>query len=438
MAAAIVLLGLVAASPPRDLATVERNLSLLVQGEPVPVKASPDLCRSEGKPVPSHYVEGTEQWYFDAEACETAFPPQPGALITSIAERYSVVLLESPAARARLEALLSELLDRASRGGLTPERKLILHSTAWELVYSLKRFGRFNPEMQPKLRPALCSSLLLLQRTRFAPDEIGRLPSNLPQLARLADAPEIAPLVAAMIGGQAGILEVVPPTDLHAEALFGRFTPRVFLTVAAAGDHQQFTEFLQDPGTPYGELEMLAHRFGGLQAVLVLYFNVLTADYTILPTEQVAFWQQYTISGTISDSLSFAEVADRTRFLTIAAERTFDGGGESLRYRKVPESTMSRTNFLDVKPALPGEAVTTLRGLCLRCHNYRVSTFSTHDRRLVSFARPLARRGRDLLTSYFIDRYEPAFRALAQQCAMPGKGADAAVEGAGDRRGELP
>jgi hypothetical protein len=205
-------------------------------------------------------------------------------------------------------------------------------------------------------------------------------------------------------------VEVVLPTELHADLLFGRFTPRVFLTLTSGADRALFRQYVTDKNTRYEDLRNLPLNFGGLKGILVLYFNALNADLRIVPTEQVAFWYQYTFTEKTQFELPFNEAASRIRFLTIAYVNKLGHPGDAditgPVYRQTDQREMTRAGILDVKPVKEGERVNSMRAQCLRCHLNQIAAFDTHGPRRVAFADPLTRSGRDLLTPYFENSIE--------------------------------
>jgi hypothetical protein len=348
------------------------------------------------------------------------YGPSLTSLMTTISERSARAVVDSPESRARLERLLQELGQLAAAGSLSLQQRLMVHTTAWEIVFGLQRIGEQNAGLAPSLRGAVDAGLRVLRATQFSPALVARLPSTLGQLPRLAGAPEIATTVDRLLRHDPELMEVLLPTELHADILVGRFTPRLFLTVTDKNHLARFNAYLADPATPYWTLKKLPATFPGLQAILVLYFNVLTPGLTVTPTEQVAFWQQYTFTGTTPSEVPFSEAIKNIHFLTIAFARTLRAGPGSgdgtgaLRYRKVEQDAMTRRGFLDVKPAVAGERVTSLRGHCLRCHMYQVATFDTHGAREVRFVPPLVKGGRDLLTPFFLENVETKLREWAR------------------------
>lgn len=391
----------------RPFEEAERDLVAFLQGETVPVRASPALCKpKEEGPVNGRDLE-LQAWYFDDGGCTLAFPPRPDALVTSISEGGGKALFESPAALARLSALLDELRQEVSRAGLSAQQKLIVQSRAWEVTFGLRQSLEYHPEWELAGEASVRKALQLLEETRFSLRELAALPANLADLPRLAGAPEIESTVLALLRRDPGLVEVVPPSDLHADILLGRFTPRIFLTVADEASRERFRQFVTDPKTTYPELRKLPQSFPGVRGILVLYFNVFLDDGTIAPTEVVAFWQEYAFTDKVSFEMPFTEATKRIRFRVVEALR--DGSSGGLRYEVADQQRMARRIFLDVKPKIPGMPVTTLRAHCLSCHRNQIATFDTHGPRQVRFSLPLQRSGREILTPYY-EQFETRLR----------------------------
>ncbi|HXO22572.1 MAG TPA: hypothetical protein VOA87_21835, partial [Thermoanaerobaculia bacterium] len=275
----------------------------------------------------------------------------------------------------------------------------LVHSTAWEVAFGLKRSLAFHPEWEPAGGPSVERSLRVLARTRFSERDLAALPATLAGLAQGASAPPLASTVAALLRHDPGYLELSPATHLHAEVLAGRFSPRIFLTVADAAERQAFRNYVEAAKTTNQGLAELPHRFAGVHAVLVLFFNVFRDDGTIAATPVVAFWQEYALSDRTAYELPFAEMARRIRFYTVEGVR--GGAADPLRYQTVDPLRMTTRTFLDVKPTIPGVEVTTLRAHCLACHLTRVATFDTHGMRRTSFTPPLVRAEREVLTPFY-------------------------------------
>lgn len=408
--------GLVVEAAPQSADALQRELLLLLQGEdPVAAKGSPALCRD----ADNRFERGTQAWYFAEGGCRLAYPPSLTAVVTAASEGQLADRLATAETRQRLVSLLQELQRAAA--GLSLQQRLMVHTTAWEIAYGLKRTEQNARRPLPDLEPALCESLRLLKLTRFTPQQAAQLPSTLAELPKLAGAPEIATTVEAILRKEKGMVEAVPGTDLHADLLFGRFMARVFLTVADAEARKAFGAYLGDPARRYEDLKNLPRTFAGLQAILVLYFNVLGQDDRILPTDQVAAWQQYSFSGTVGPEMSFAEAARRITFVNVEFERDLEGG-DRVRYRKAEQEAMARQGLIDVKPWRPGLVLTTKRGQCLACHSQQVATFDTHGARRVDFAPPLERPSRDIESAYYRESVEAKLQQWARACEQPAGG----------------
>lgn len=405
--------GLVVEAAPQSADALQRELLLLLQGEdPVAAKGSPALCRDGD----SRFERGTQAWYFAEGSCRLAYPPSLTAVVTAASEGQLADRLAAAETRQRLVSLLQELQRAAA--GLSLQQRLMVHTTAWEIAYGLRRTEQNAKRPVPAFEPALCESLRLLKLTRFTPEQAAQLPSTLAELPKLAAAPEIAPAVEAILGKEKGIVEAVPGTDLHADLLFGRFMARVFLTVADAGARKAFVAYLDDPARRYEDLKNLPGSFAGFQAILVLYFNVLGLDDRLLPTDQVAAWQQYSFSGTVGPEMPFTEAARRITFVNVEFERVL-GSGDGVRYRKAEQEAMARQGLIDVKPWRPGLVLTTKRGQCLACHSQQVATFDTHGARRVDFSPPLERPSREVESAYYRESIEAKLRQWTRACEQP-------------------
>ena len=413
--------GLVGEAAPQSAGSLQRELLLLIQGDdPVPAKGSPALCGD----AESRFERGSPGWYFGEGDCSLAYPSSVSAMVTAASEGELAERLAAAETRARLVSLLQKL--QLVVGGLSLQQRLMIHTTAWEIAYGLRRTEQGARRALPDFEPALCESLRLLKLTRFTPEQAAQLPSTLAELPKLAAAPEVAPTVGAILGKEKGIVEVVPGTDLHADLLLGRFMPRVFLTVADAEARQRLGAYLEDPARRYEDLKNLPRTFPGLQAILVLYFNVLGHDDRLLPTDQVAAWQQYSFSGTVGPEMSFAEAARRITFVNIEFERDLTDK-DGLRYRKAEQGAMARQGLLDVKPWRPGLVLTTKRGQCLACHSQQVATFDTHGARRVDFAPPLERSSRDIESAYYRENIEAKLQRWARACEEAAAGGGSAT-----------
>jgi len=323
----------------------------------------------------------------------------------------------SPEAMRRIEALLDELDAAVRTKGLDLQDKLVAQSTVWELVYGIERTGERDSAWSTSARAMLCRAARLLRATAFQKEEVDRLPANLADVPRLAGVPEIEELAQGLVKHDPGILEVVPSTDLHADLLFGRFTARVFLTASGAEERERLRRYLTDANTPYGSLKGLPQKFEGLSGILVLFFNVLGEDQTVLLTPQVAVWQQYTFDAVVPIEQAFVDAAKHIRFLTVEFEKDPDRPARAPRYRRVAADEMSSQGLLNVKPFRAGAWVTTARGQCLKCHVHQVATFDTHGRRQVSFAPPLVKAAADVVTPYYHANVEARLRRRVAECA---------------------
>jgi hypothetical protein len=394
----------------RGVAEVYRDLSELIHGQPVSVVSSPELCSSGATSPPVDSAPQLIDWYFGQGRCELLYPPRPTSLVSPLAERQSKVVFRSAESRAKLFAILDELIQAVEGNQLSAQEKLIIHTTAWELAFSLDWFGLHDLEMERVLEPGVRRAVRLLRTTQFSPDELALLPATLKDLSQISSTPEIASDVESLLNHDSGIAEVVLPTELHADLHFGRFTPRVFLTLTRGADRAAFRRYVTQKETRYEDLRNLPLKFAGIKGILVLYFNVLTADLKIIPTDQVAFWYEYTFSDKTAFELPFNEAANRIQFISIAYVNKL-GHRSALDtarpvYKQSDSKEMTRAGILDVKPVNPGERVNSRRAQCLRCHLNQIAAFDTHGPRRVAFSDPLTRSARDLLTPYFKNSIE--------------------------------
>ena len=149
--------------------------------------------------------------------------------------------------------------------------------------------------------------------------------------------------------------------------------------------------------------------------MLLLYFNVLDSELRILPTEQIAFWQQYSFDGQLDLDRDEMEQADeKAHFMSIRYQRNYDT--DEPRYASLAETAMSRTGFVDGMPSQMSAPATTLRGACIRCHRRVISSFHPEEKREVRFTRPLEVSGRDLLTAAYTQGTEASLAKWASTC----------------------
>ena len=398
----------------RPLEAIERDLTRLAVGNPVLVPASPALCQPSPAAPRGASEEQLRTWYFSAHGCELHALPRLEALITPLQEGGGAKLFESPAALARLDELLDSLLLEVERGGLSPLRQLILHSTAWEVTFGLNSSLTVRPDWQERGRASMQRSLRLLDRTRFSAATLERLPATLADPAFRARAPQVAETVLALLRHDPGVLEVVPPTDLHGEILRGRFMARIFITASDPAVREQLRA-LQGPRVTDNEMTALPRRFAGVRAIIVLYFNVFRDDDTVAPTGVVAFWHEYSFSGK-AVQVPFTEAEKRIQFLTIEGEK--GPADEPLRYETADQSRMARSSFVDATPTLPNMPLITLRAHCLKCHIDKIATFATHGDRRVELTPPLLRAPREVLTADY-QGFAKQFRELKHRYLEP-------------------
>jgi hypothetical protein len=411
----------------RGLGAILDELTIALQGEPIAVQASPVLCYPRGK-QPAR-VADAEQWYFGVAGCELTYAPRQDALVTSVSEDLSRGHFAKKETQEHLAALLRELDRLVGESRLSPVEKLLVHSMAWEIAFGLKRMEELDPALKPALAPASCAAFRLLRRTWFSEREIAELGSNLTGLPAVVNDPRFRSAAEPLLQGKPGNLEVNRATELHAGQLLGRFTARIFLSVTNAKTAGDFQSFVTRSSTPYQELRDLPQRYDRFQAVLILYFNVLTEGWKIVPTGVVAGWQQYNLHEKSGFEVPLEKAAKNIEFLVVRAARD----GSRLRYEVVDQAEMTRRSFLDVKPTFPGERVTSLRGHCLRCHSYSVATFDTHGARPVSLVKPFSVRTEQLMGQAYGKR-EAKLATWAREC--PDESKTVAAPKAAASRGE--
>ena len=326
--------------------TMLRELLLLLMEKRIQVTGSADLCNT--RVTESNNSKG-RAWYFAAGGCERSHMPAPQRVVTSILEGIPGLTTASTAARSRIAAALGELRQRATRNVLSLQQRLAVHTLAWEIVQGFRRIQDIDPTKAQEIDAEHRAAIDLLRLTAFSEKQLDALPKTLPQLPNLASAPEISPLVK-RLNDESRVVELLMPAELHAELLFGRFTSRLFLTLESDDAAKLIRTRIAQ--TEYRNLQNLPAALRGLTAVFVLYFNVLSDDFKIVPTEQVAFWQQYSFLDLADTSLSFEEQAMRIEFVSIEFERNFESSltDERLIYRKRDQKEMAVQGALNIGP----------------------------------------------------------------------------------------
>lgn len=377
----------------------------LVQGGTVMVAASPALCSAVGAPTLGPKPD-VRNWYFRSGACMLPFETDYLGVVTRGTQGLDRDLTEP----AKIDALRSAVAAiRARIGEASTQERLMFHSTAWELAHGLEVPGGASGAVAA-LR---CETLGLLRESSYTREQAAALPSTLERLPELASVDEIADLARRIAAGDAEILELLPPPEAHARLLHGRFTLRVFFSGTTPDARRRVREYLL--ATPYEAAGRLPLEVPDVVSVLVLYFNVLGPELEILPTAQVAFWQQYSFAGQLTlerDELEQAE--EKARFLSIRYQRNYES--DQPLYARLNETAMSRTGFVDGMPSQMSAPVTTLRGACIRCHQRVVSSFHPEEKREVRFTRPLEVTGRELLTPAYVEGTEALFQQWAASC----------------------
>ena len=424
---------------------LERRLVGLLQGDVVPVAASPALCAAVGQGE-SGVAPGTTHWYFGTAPCDVQYPPSTSAIVTSATRGLSKRLSESPSLTQDLDRILDDLAAAVATENAPVETKLRLHSTAWEVGVGLSSSLAQHPERAEPLLPTLCKSFELLRRTRFTAAEVADLAPTLGEVSKLVEQPRLARVMAAILRRDPEVVEVYPSTNSHAEALLGRFSPRIFLS---SPDQPERLLAAVDGGVDRADLRDLPQKLNGLIGVLVLYFNVLTDANTITATEHVAALQAYRFSGKTSAATPFQEAAKLLDFTTVLYERDYghrgapgelNPPGSEFHYRLLQPQSLALEGFVDAKPAIGGIPATTLRGNCLGCHIYRVETFNTHVDRSVTFTAPFTHPSADLIAGHTQRVVLPTIQRQLKRCAEGGdrRGAEAGSESPGQGRPGAP
>lgn len=398
------------ASAGTPLAVEHRHLMELIQGGTVMVAASPALCQAAGArmldaPAPSQ----TREWYFRSGACMLPFATDYLGLVTRATQGLDRDLLDAK----KVEALHSSVAAvRARLAEASVQERLILHSTAWELLYSLDAptVAAIGGKPVAALR---CELLGLLHDSSYTPQQAAALPATMARLPALAGVDAIANLARRIEARDPEMVELLPPPEAHARLLHGRFTLRAFFTGKTPEASRRVREYLL--ATPYDNLGRLPLEVPDVVAVLLLYFNVLDADLKIVPTDQIAFWQQYSFDGQLSLDRDEMEQADeKVHFLSVRYQRNYET--DEPHYASLPETAMSRTGFVDGMPSQMSAPVTTLRGACIRCHRRVISSFHPEEKREIRFTRPFEVSGRDLLTAAYTTGTEADLSKWAQTC----------------------
>ena len=383
----------------------------LIQGGTVMVAASPALCKAAGARTLDAPASSTDprEWYFRSGTCMLPFATDYLGLVTRATQGLDRDLLDPTKVEA-LRAAVAEL--RSKLATATTQERLMLHSTAWELGYALEA-PTVAMVAGASVAPLRCEIVGLLRDSSYTKEQAAALPSTLGRLPVLAGVEAIADLARRIEARDPEMVELLPPPEAHARLLHGRFTLRVFFTGKTPEASRRVREYLL--GTPYENLGRLPLEVPDVVSVLLLYFNVLDSDLRILPTEQIAFWQQYSFDGQLNLDRDEMEQADeKAHFLSIRYQRNYES--DEPRYASLAETAMSRTGFVDGMPSQMSAPATTLRGACIRCHRRVVSSFHPEEKREVRFTRPFEVSGRDLLTAAYTEGTEASFAKWASTC----------------------
>lgn len=406
---AAILLAFVTAArsqEPIDLSETHERLVLLLEGEPVVAKGSAVLCAVLGHGP--QIVAATRKSYFGEGGCDVMMKPEPGAVSTRITTGAAEPFHDSPALRLQLVTLLSAIEDHVSHRPLRPEQRLVVQSTALEITNSLINSLNLNPnsEWRETIGPLICRSLGLLRRTGYTPSARSELAA--------ADIPDplLAERLAELSAASSGFVEVVPPSDLHANVLLGRFTARIFFSIRGFSQKELLAELR---GASRDRLYELPLVYPDLRAVLVLYFNVVTPELQIVPTGRVAEWREYSFTGRTSYENSLEASIGLVNFKVIESYWRHDVDGPSIAYKMEGLDAIKRRTFPGVKPGVPGTRVTTLRAYCAGCHLYRMGTMARKSMRLGELETPFSRPEADFLTQS-IRRYERQLADWDREC----------------------
>ena len=382
----------------------------LIQGGTVMVGASPALCKTAGaRTLDAPSASDPREWYFRSGACMLPFATDYLGLVTRATQGLDRDLLDP----TKIEALRTAIVDlRAKLPQASAQERLMLHTTAWELAYALEAptVAMVGGAAVSALR---CELVGLLRDSAYTKEQAAALPSTLGRLPALAGVDAIADLARRIEARDPEMVELLPPPEAHARLLHGRFTLRVFFTGKTPEASRRVREYLST--TPYERLGRLPLEVPDVVSVLLLYFNVLDSDLKILPTEQIAFWQQYSFDGQLNLERDEMEQAEATvHFLSIRYQRNYDS--DEPRYASLAETAMSRTGFVDGMPSQMSAPATTLRGACIRCHRRVISSFHPEEKREVRFTSPFEVSGRDLLTGAYTQGTEADFAKWASAC----------------------
>ena len=395
----------VAAGTP--LAAEHHHLMELIQGGTVMVAASPALCKAAGARTLDAPPTDPREFYLRSGTCMLPFATDYLGMVTRATQGLDRDLLDP----TKVEALRAALADlRSKLATATAQERLMLHSTAWELAYAL---DAPTVAVGASVAPLRCEIVGLLRDSSYTKEQAAALPSTLAGLPALAGAEEIADLARRIEARDPEMVELLPPPEAHARLLHGRFTLRVFFTGKTPEASRRVREYLLN--TPYDNLGRLPLEVPDVISVLLLYFNVLDSDLRILPTEQIAFWQQYSFDGQLTlDRDEMEQAEEKAHFLSIRYQRNYES--DEPRYASLAETAMSRTGFVDGMPSQMAAPATTLRGACIRCHRRVISSFHPEEKREIRFTRPFEVSGRDLLTAAYTQGTEASLSKWASTC----------------------
>ncbi|MEM6702243.1 MAG: hypothetical protein AAF690_06030 [Acidobacteriota bacterium] len=388
-----------------ELAAAHRSLLEIVQGPPLMVSASPALCAAQGRPVLPGAEADAQRWLFGSGACTLFFPPDLGAAITR-----ATTALEREAARPATASRIGAALERMRQALDSPSPaldRLLAQSFAWEIGIAALRGARDSR--------LACRALDVVEHSQLESESLAELPDTLERAAGASDATRAR--LGQLRSGDPLLLEVLPPSTSHAEALRGRFTARLFVTSLKEEEAAKMREELSKGVTNYDFLGQLPFRYDDVYALLLLYYNTLTADasgrLTPTPTPVLAFWQEYSFSGRADREPTLRQAEAKLTFRSIAIDA---GPGNELEYREIPGTAVAHKSFVDAMPPTTGSPVTTKHGVCLRCHTRVIEAFHPQSRREVRFAPALTESARISLDHAFAGELQQELGRWQQVC----------------------
>ena len=404
-----------------DLGSLHREILEILHGEPrLDVSPSPYYCWRHGRGPERPQMRAFDWFVLGEGACSAVYIPDLGAIHSPLSDKGEIVhFFFDDEKYGRLETSLTRLASAVETTPISLGDRFDLQMTLWELIAALQ-FRRdirvdWEPEIsQPKVDRLLVPALKVLRATLFTRDQVAALPSTLTDLPVLSGEPTIRPLAEQLLSADEAILEDLFPSQLHNAFSQGRLFSRVFITLENPEELERLQESLTKrdntrlkgfswrtaPPVPEDELTFgdfrdvryLPLEYSGLRAVLVLFFNVMTTDYRVVPTELVASWDELWWSKKLEDpeDLRAADRAIGMRIIKYQKQLGLTAGDEAFpRYRSVSQDEAARVIFTDVNPVYPDTEITTVRAHCLTCHSSKLMTYNMHLRK-VGFAPPFS------------------------------------------------